>query len=104
MNKSTVLCMIRSSHRFVDDVVVVPTGYFGQWLGTVGADAPLFLPQIRQCLASLQGWRYFSTVALCKIRIPVRIIGVARPLDLHLALDGDGGCAIPQKSPCACRW
>ena len=92
MNKGTVLCMIRSSHRFVDDVVVVPTGYFGQWLVTVGADAPLFLPQIRQCLASLQGWRYLYAVALFKIRFPFRIIGVARPLDLHLALDGDGGC------------
>jgi len=39
MNKGTVLCLIRSSHRFVDDVVVVPTGYFGQWLVTIGADA-----------------------------------------------------------------
>src|SRR6266478_532026 len=58
----------------------------------LGQMPPCSFHRYASVLRSLQGWRYLYAVALFKIRFPFRIIGVARPLDLHLALDGDGGC------------
>ena len=45
--KNAVLCLVASTFRFVDDVVVVPTRFFCDWLVAIRADASLFLPQFQ---------------------------------------------------------
>ncbi len=47
MYKNAVLSPVASTFRFVDDVVVVPTGFCRDWLVAVRADAFLFLPQLQ---------------------------------------------------------
>ena len=45
--KNAVLYPVTATFRFVDDVVVVPAGFFRQWLVAVRADAFLFLPELQ---------------------------------------------------------
>src|SRR5215467_13438828 len=47
VDQDAVLCLVASPILFVDDMVVVPTRFFRDWLLAFRTDAPLFLPQFQ---------------------------------------------------------
>ena len=47
MHKNAVLCSVASTLRFVNDVVVVPTRFFRDWLVADWTDAFLFIPELQ---------------------------------------------------------
>ena len=102
MNKSTVLCMIRSSHRFVDDVVVVPSCHLRDRLVTDRARAALLFPKVGQGASSLQGLCHLYTEAFFQIEFPCRIVGVTISFNLVISSDRScGGVAEPVRDPLA---
>ena len=103
MNQDAVLCTVCAAHRFVDDVVVVPTRHLRDGLGTDRADASLFFPEVHQSTFSVQGSFHFYAKAFFKIDFPCWIVGVAVPFELGvLFVDGRcGGQAKPILDGCA---
>ena len=60
MNQDAVLCSVCATHRFVDDMVIVPAGQMCDRLGTDRAVAALLFPQVGQGTFSLQGFSIFT--------------------------------------------
>jgi len=47
VDQNAVLSPVATTLRFMDDVVVMPTRFYRDWLVAVRADAFLFLPELQ---------------------------------------------------------
>ena len=82
MDQDAVFCGVRSSQRFVHDVVVVPSRDVRDGFGTDWTDAALRFPEVHQPTFSAQGLLHFDAKAYFQIECPLRVVGVTFPLDL----------------------
>jgi hypothetical protein len=97
MHQDAVLCALCAAHRFINDVVGMPTCQGCERVGTERADASLFLPEVPQSTFSLQGLFHLYATTVFTGDFPGRIVGVTVPLYLGvLFVDGRcGGQAEP---------
>src|SRR5262249_18544918 len=88
MDQDAVLCLVCPTQRFIHDVVVVPSRYWGDGLATDWADASLCLPEGQQSMSSLQGLFHLYAQAFLKIECPCQSVGVAIPFALGMMSEG----------------
>ena len=90
MDQDAVFCFVCATHRFVDDMVVVPACQTGDRLGTDRTVAALLFPKVGQGTSSLQGLFHLYAKALFQIGFPCRVVGVALSFDFRIS--GYGCC------------
>lgn len=89
MNQQAVFHLFCTTHRLMNDVVVVPTCYRCDWLVTDGTDTVLFTPQVHQRPSSLKGVLHPHALALFQVEFPFVVIRIAVTLDFGVPLDGN---------------
>ena len=86
MNQNTVTHSVCAPHRFVDDVVVVPTRHVCDRLGADRTVAALLFPEVGQGSSSSQGFFHLYAKAFFKGDFPCRIVRVAG--SFHFGVSG----------------
>src|SRR5256885_12581622 len=96
VDQNAVVCAICASHRFINDVVAVPTSHLCDWLDADGADTVLLFPKVGKSMAPLQGLFDLYAQAFFQIDFPCRVVGVAGSFDFLVSgYRGCGGVAKP---------
>ena len=85
MNQDAVFCSICATHRFINDVVVVPACQTCDRLATDWAGTALLFPQVGQGTFSLQGSFHLYAKAFFQIDFPCRGIWITCSFDFLIA-------------------
>ena len=90
-NQGFEICQSISAHRFVYDVVIMPSRQLGDGLSADWAEASLFFPEVHKPTFPLQGLFHLYAEACFKVDFPCWIVGVTVPFNLGV-LFVDGCC------------
>jgi hypothetical protein len=77
---------IRTAEGALEEMMVVPPGYFGDFLLADWTDAVLLFPEAYELPSTAQVVGHFDIQTMFKIRFPLRVKGISRSFDLDVGL------------------
>jgi hypothetical protein len=91
VEQDAIIHVVRSSQRTPDDVMVMPSCDFRDFLLADGTDPLLLLPEVQQFSPPLQIVGHLDPQAFFKVGFPERIVRVGLPFDFEMSFDGKRG-------------
>jgi hypothetical protein len=92
MEKNSVLGPIAAPVSSPNQVMVVPSCEFGDFLVANGAKTVLFFPEAEELSPLSEVVCHLEAQAFLKVGFPSRVIGIGRPFDFPVSLNGGLGC------------
>jgi len=87
-----VCCAFAATVGSPDDVMVVPSGQFGDLLLTDWAEAVLLLPQVKQLPPCFEIIGHFDIEPVLKVHLPGGIVRIRFTFELDVTFDRHIGC------------
>jgi len=88
----TITCRVRSAVEPPDNVMTMPSRYFGDSLTTDRADSSLRLPKVEQLPPSTKVIYHFRAKALFKVNFPLWVVRIGSAFDFRVPFDLHTGC------------